>query len=90
VLALNCDERVRGRGLGRCSGGDALRIEIILAPTVPLHLRETLQRCGFVLVRSGSTYGLKIGQTWVGFDEAIVRIVREEPLPKDSGGARSI
>jgi hypothetical protein len=53
VLALNCDERVRGRGLRRCSGGDALRIEIILAPTVPLHLQETLQRCGFVLVRSG-------------------------------------
>jgi hypothetical protein len=31
-----------------------------------------------------STYGLKIGQTWLGFDEVIVRIVREEPPPKDS------
>jgi hypothetical protein len=38
-----------------------VRIEIILPPTVPWHLRETLARCGFEVVRIGSAFQIRVG-----------------------------
>ena len=61
-----------------------MRIEIIIASKVPFHLKETLRRCGFTVERSGSDFSLRIGQTWLGLDEVTVRIVVEEPQPRDN------
>jgi hypothetical protein len=38
-----------------------VRIEIILPPTVPWHLRETLARCGFQVFRIGSAFRVRVG-----------------------------
>ena len=61
-----------------------MRIDILIAPKVPLYLRETLRRCGFTVWRIGSDFGMRIGQTWLGCDEVIVRIIFEEPQPRDT------
>jgi hypothetical protein len=60
-----------------------MRVEIIIASSVPRDLKETLRRCGFTVERCGSGFGLTIGQTWLGIEEVIVRIFPGEPLPKD-------
>jgi hypothetical protein len=67
----------------RSSGGGVVRIEITIATSVPHYLKETLRRCGFTVERSGAGFGLRIGQTRLGFDEVIVRILPRESAPKD-------
>jgi hypothetical protein len=60
-----------------------MRIEIIIASRVPLYLKETLRRCGFTVERSGSGFGLRIGQTWLGLDEVIVQTFSRESSKDD-------
>jgi hypothetical protein len=60
-----------------------VRIEIILPPTVPWHLRETLARCGFEMVRIGSAYRIMVGSMTLEARGITVRI--EPDGPKTAG-----
>jgi hypothetical protein len=51
-----------------------VRIEIILSPAVPWHLRETIGRCGFQLLRIGPAFRLRVGGVTLDPREVIVRI----------------
>jgi hypothetical protein len=62
-----------------------VRIEIILSSAVPWHLRETVARCGFEVVRIGSAFRLRVGGVTLGHREVIVRI---EPGPPNTTGAQ--
>lgn len=51
-----------------------MRICILLSMAVPSHLREAVQRNGLQVVRLGSAFRIKIGNTLLGLQEANVRI----------------
>jgi hypothetical protein len=56
-----------------------VRIEIILSPSVPWHLRATLAPCGFEMVRIGSAFRLRVGGVTLDPREVIVRIEPGRP-----------
>ena len=60
-----------------------MRIEIILPPTVPWHLQETIARCGFQVVRIGSAFRVRVGDTTLDPREVSVRL--EPGRPKTTG-----
>jgi hypothetical protein len=67
-----------------------MRIEIILSPTVPWHLRETLARCGFEVIRIGSAFRVKVGATTLEARGVIIRVEPGDPGstgPEDSAEA---
>lgn len=69
-----------------------MRIEIILPPTIPWHLRETLARCGFQVVRIGSDFRIKVGTTILEARGITVRIEPDGPGAtgsQDTAGADS-
>jgi hypothetical protein len=59
-----------------------VKIEITVAQDVPLPLKQTLARCGFAVEPCGSGFRLRVGQTWLGFDQVIVRILPRDSSPK--------
>ena len=60
-----------------------MRIEIILPPTVPWHLQETIARCGFQVVGIGSAFHVSVGDTTRDAREVSVRF--EPGRPKTTG-----
>jgi hypothetical protein len=65
-----------------------VRIEIILPPTVPWHLRETLARCGFEVVRIGSGFRIKVRTVILEARGITVRI--EPDGPKTTGAQEPV
>ena len=66
-----------------------MRVEIEVSENAPRHLRETLGRAGFEVLRVGTGWRVRIGGVWVSPAHARVRLDPDGRVSEDRVAART-